>query len=930
MKLLKYAALLICSLFVENRAQAQGAVYRPDTTWKVFNEANQEKTLGFSGGFNNPQIGTGDINNDGKADLIVFEKGSLQIKTFLNTGTSGAPAYRYRPEFERNFPQKNGITTISSYLKVEDFNCDNIPDLLTRGLGGFSVYYGYYVQNQIHFNYIKDLYYTPLRKTDETFDATTFPPVFWKVKNPAGPGWSRISSGTNPTATPKAGAAMVMFQASAMTSGSTALLISKQIRVSPNLKSEGKISFWVYRSGTSGSDSLAVYINNDTTLTNATWLGGVARNRSLNRPDTKPSDGWYQYTFDIPFQVTGNKLYFIFKGTGYGGANLYLDEVSWISSEPTGDINAYVDPGGDIPGVADVDHDGDLDFFSLNISGGLVNFYKNYQAEEGLPCDSIHINLKDACWGKVYQGSTPTQQLGITCNLAQPPIFPAKVTHTGNTMCVFDYDGDGDMDYLNGGVSYSNIQLLINGKADFNYIRDSMISQDIAWKAGGYAYNTLQFPAAFYVDYDQDGKKDILIAPSAEVASENYSCISYYRNTGTASVPDFTFQSDTLLVDQTIDLGTGSYPMIFDYNRDGKPDLFVGADGYFQNDGSFKAGIAYYENIGTGGNRAFKLVTLDFLNILSQATMGTYPAVGDLDNDGLEDLVVGHSDGTLSFYKNMAASASVMPQWQLTTAILKDASSVTIDSAKFAAPFIYDIDKDGYKDLLIGGLNGKVFFYKNAGLSNAVTLLYQTNKLGDMQADPWNNFSANAVPYVGKTDSTGTEYFVLGSNSGRIQRYTGFQNGNVTSPYQKIDTAYHQINFSLGLYSGFRATPTFGDLDGDGRYEMILGNRLGGVTVFGQVSSLGVDDPAYAPGNVKVHPNPAVNEIFVTWTSDFSHQQDVSISLRTISGQTVSSYLFTSGDLGARLETSGLAPGVYLCDVISGRNRSVQKVVILK
>src|SRR5690606_10347677 len=105
-------ALVFTLVFIANiSARAQQMVYRNDTSWKVF-AYNQVKTLGFSGGFNNPQFGAGDLNNDGRIDLVVFEKGSKQIKTFINYGTAGNPDYRYRAQFEKFFPEENGQRSV--------------------------------------------------------------------------------------------------------------------------------------------------------------------------------------------------------------------------------------------------------------------------------------------------------------------------------------------------------------------------------------------------------------------------------------------------------------------------------------------------------------------------------------------------------------------------------------------------------------------------------------------------------------------------------------------------------------------------------------------------------------------------------------------------------------------------------------------------
>lgn len=921
--------MVVALLFVAGTAQGQNIKYRPDTSWKVY-AYNAEKRLGFSGGFNNPQFGMGDLNADGKLDLVVFEKGSLQIKTFINYGSTGAPVYRYRPQYADNFPTANGTTAVSSYMKLEDLNCDKIPDLVTRGNAGFSVYYGYYQNKALHFRFYKELYYSPLTATPEGFEATAFPTNGWTVRNRSSIGWSRVSEGANPSVSPRQGSGMAMFNANGMPAGSTALLASRGFRLSPNLKIEGRVSFWIYRDNATAGDSLSVFINNtDSIDVRAVYLGSVARSRSINLPDVQTTDGWYQYTFPVPLTAVGNRMHFLFRGTSRGGNNIFLDDVQFVTSSPFGDVNAYVDPGGDIPGIADIDNDGDMDFFSFYIGGGYLSFYKNYQQEAGLPCDTIAINLKDACWGKFYQGFSPTQTLGVSCNSLQPIVPPAKTTHTGNTICLFDHDGDGDFDLLNGGVSYHNIQFLQNGKWDYAHNRDTIIAQDTAWQTNGFSYQTMQFPAAFHMDIDQDGAKDILISPSAEFASENYKSIAYYRNTGSATSPAFAYQHDTLLVSEAIDLGTGAYPMLYDFDKDGKLDLLVGSDGYFQPDGSFKAQLALYRNSSDESGGSYTLLDNNFLDVQARGIKGAYPAAGDVDNDGLDDLLLGHADGSLSFYKNVATSANSQPQWQLSSTSISDIDGRAIDSSKFAAPFLYDIDKDGKKDLLIGGQHGRIFLYRNVGGSGQFALQYQTGNLGGVRADPWNFLIGYSTPFVGITDSTGIEYLVVGSNSGRIARYTGFQDGNTTGRCQLVDTAYHEINTLLGAYSGFRAVPAFGDLDGDGQMEMLLGNVLGGVVLYEQQEVKDLPPTPSSSFSVKMFPNPTSGKVYFEWDADAIGDADVDVSVANIAGQILLQQRFPAQAVRPSIDISGWAAGMYICAVSDGGQRFVGKLVLI-
>ena len=626
--------------------------------------------------------------------------------------------------------------------------------------------------------------------------------------------------------------------------------------------------------------------------------------------------------------------------------NFYRDLFYYNDVSAGGPANAFNNPG-DIPAVVDVDGDGDLDFVSYDILGGWMNYYRNMQVEYALPKDSISINLWDECWGRVYQGFWRTHQLGETCDNSSLIRNPGtggmeeKKTHSGNTPCLFDWDMDGDMDYLDGSISFNQMTFLKNGRVDYNATgADSMVYQDTMWQnagVGGTEINLPIWPAAFNVDIDQDGKKDLLIAPNGIGICANYNNIWYYKNNTVPGTPDWQFQSDSFLVDQSIDLGTAAMPMLFDYNKDGKPDLFIGSDGYRQPDGSLRSKISYYLNTSnTSSGMSFTLQTSDFMGLNATNFQGIAPAAGDIDNDGKSDLVIGHTNGTLSYYKNMAASEAVAPDWQLAALVLTDMNGDTIDVGGNSAPFIYDVDKDGKPDLIIGDIYGYVQYYQNVSTTpGAISLKLINTQLGQAHADPAHGFGNYSTPFIGKVDSTGVDYLLLGSNSGNIYRYTGFQSGDTTAVYTLLDETYSFIDTVhnlynhpgsvWGIYDGQRTAPVVGDIAGDGNYEMLVGEVKGGVELYKSMQyTEGVPTiPGNENGQVKVYPNPATDVLNISWNGVL--QPTVKITVVNMEGQ----LLYTSSAATAAQHTAipvaTLPPGMYVCIVQSGVNRYYSK-----
>ena len=616
----------------------------------------------------------------------------------------------------------------------------------------------------------------------------------------------------------------------------------------------------------------------------------------------------------------------------------------------TAPVNAFNNPG-DIPAIVDVDGDGDLDFIAYDIMGSTMNLYKNFRAEKGLPCDSIIIGLKDRCWGRVYQGFYRTHNIPFVCDESHlgTPRLSNKKTHSGNTPCLFDWDMDGDYDYLDGSVSYNEMTFLKNGRMEYNPTGpDSMVTQDTMWQStpGGTTIEIPTFPAAFNVDIDQDGKKDLLIAPNSSQLSENYHCIWYYKNFSTPGHPDWRFQSDSFLTDKSIDLGSNSYPTLFDVNHDGKPDLIVGSGGYFQtSDGTLRSKLSCYLNTSTAGHPSFTLQTRDFLGLSSFGFKGIAPTFGDIDGDGIPDLILGHTNGMLSYMKNLAGTDTASPNWVMTQLVLTDEDGDTINVSGDAAPFIYDIDKDGKKDLIIGNVLGTIVYYQNVSTTPGTIKLRLINtQLGGVKVDSNDFYGAMSAPFIGKIDSTGTEYLLVGSNSGFIYQYTGFQGGDTTATYTMLSDHYSYIDtfYSIyahpstpfGYYGSLRSTVTAGVVGTDGALSLIVGNNKGGLQSYKArkytpfpISHVQVPG-AGESGKLELFPNPTKDMITVSWTG--IEQPTVQLTIINMEGQTLYSTTANTADTRARISTDMLPSGMYVCMLQSGISRYYSKFTVIR
>ncbi|MBX7125803.1 MAG: T9SS type A sorting domain-containing protein [Cyclobacteriaceae bacterium] len=85
----------------------------------------------WNGGLNSVQVNKMDLNQDGKQDLVLFDRTANKVITYLST----AAGYQYAPAFEEQFP-----ATINSWMLLRDFNCDGKKDLFTSDPFGIAVF----------------------------------------------------------------------------------------------------------------------------------------------------------------------------------------------------------------------------------------------------------------------------------------------------------------------------------------------------------------------------------------------------------------------------------------------------------------------------------------------------------------------------------------------------------------------------------------------------------------------------------------------------------------------------------------------------------------------------------------------------------------------------------------------------------------------
>lgn len=296
------------------------------------------------------------------------------------------------------------------------------------------------------------------------------------------------------------------------------------------------------------------------------------------------------------------------------------------------------------------------------------------------------------------------------------------------------------------------------------------------WFSGGAAYS---HPVP--VDLDDDGDLDMIVG-------EADGTLTYWENVGTRRAPEWGAPEHGYA---GIDVGSYAAPSFGDIDADGDPDLVVGES---------LGTLVFYRNVGTAKAPGWALPEAGFagLDVLNSSV----PTLGDLDGDGDPDLVVGQLfDGALSFVENLGGG-SWGPQ-------IDGFAGATVGA--YSSPFLVDWDGDADLDLVVGSSDGTLSYLQNTGTSSAA--VFDTP-----QQDNWQSITVGAFAAPALADVNGDEQLdvFLGNQLGEVSGYLAGLGGTLsaTSNFEFLD---------IGDYSA----PALGDLDGDGDLDMLLGQKNG-------------------------------------------------------------------------------------------------------
>lgn len=325
----------------------------------------------------------------------------------------------------------------------------------------------------------------------------------------------------------------------------------------------------------------------------------------------------------------------------------------------------------------------------------------------------------------------------------------AGVAHPGaraTSASFVDYDNDGRPD-LYVGIAYGpNVLYHNNGDGTFT---------DVS-RASGLADEGRTMSTA-WADYDGDGFLDVFVAnysANAITFDANTSPIENVRTVSRLPRPrnslyhnnrDGTFSDVTHLLGDVTTSGFGFSAVWFDYNNDGRPDLYVAYDF-----GNVLQPNTLWRNDGPDGARGWRFTAVeDQLGVNSQVNaMGT--ASADYNNDGWLDLVVSNIGPNMLYRNDEGRLFTNVARTVGVGHAIDDVRNMMNPSMSWGVDFA-DFNNDGWLDLYV--VEGSMYV-ENVPQPNALFLNDRNGGFLDISAasganDPGQGRSVAVADYDG-------------------------------------------------------------------------------------------------------------------------------------------------------------------------------------
>ena len=424
-----------------------------------------------------------------------------------------------------------------------------------------------------------------------------------------------------------------------------------------------------------------------------------------------------------------------------------------------------------------------------------------------------------------------------------------------------DFNGDGRLDLVYRGGYFSDAATNhLSKPVEVKLPRDYHVGRDDFF---------------FPVDWDHDGKIDVLNGPSDwreygwdDAFDEQgqwrkgplHGPVYFFRNVGSNDAPVYEKPVRVKAGGTDIDQYGSPTPQAFDWFKRGVLDLLSG---------SFLDHVTLFRSTGRNG----ELRAGERLPFRADLCMIQPRVTGLWNADGRPSLIVGEEGGSITYLENLAPYGSE-PRWAAPRFF--EQQDPYVKSGSLSRPVAVDWDGDGDLDLIAGNSGGFLQWFENTGTRTQPTfvdrgyLMSQGKPIRRMAGEngsvqgPAEAKWGYSNPSVGDWDLDGKLDIVVNDVWGHVVWYRGTADRMQLEPARDVEVEWPGAPPKPDwvwwqpkpkqLVTQWRTTPRVVDWDGDGLPDLVMLNHQGYLALFRR-TRCGDRLCLQAPERIFVEPN---------------------------------------------------------------------------